>query len=142
MQEFLLNMSASQEQSISAAAITYAEMSATFRRALRGGRITEAQYNQAITGFQEQWENVDVPQVNDQLILRSGRIAQEHALRGCDAFQLASALEIEADMFVGCDDELQEAAQENGLVVWNPVNGSYFERSATGQDSGEGQIQE
>jgi predicted nucleic acid-binding protein len=104
-------------------------MHATFRRALRGRRITEEQYNQAVLEFNEQWENVDIPDVHGYLIRQSGRLAQEYALRGCDAFQLASALEVGADVFVGADNDLQNAAQENGFVTWNPVDGSFFTHS-------------
>ena len=33
------------------------------------------------------------------------------------------------------DDELQAVAQEHGLVVWNPVEGSFFEDSDEAEDS-------
>jgi hypothetical protein len=34
---------------------------------------------------------------------------------------LASALEIETDIFISTDNDLNVAALENGLFVWNPM---------------------
>jgi predicted nucleic acid-binding protein len=125
MQDFMLKISLAENIRVSASAVTYAEMHATFRRALRGMRITEEQYNLAVQDFNDQWEMVDIPDVNARLIRQSGRLAQEHVLRGGDAFQLASALEVEAEVFVCADDDLQQAAQESGLSTWNPVQGPF-----------------
>jgi hypothetical protein len=44
-----------------------------------------------------------------------------HKIKGCDAFQLASALEVETDIFISTDNDLNVAASENGLFVWNPM---------------------
>jgi hypothetical protein len=56
-------------------------------------------------------------------------------LRGCDAFQLASALEVDADVFIGADDDLQNAAQDSGFITWNPVDGAFPEPSDEERDS-------
>lgn len=134
IQEFLLNISRAEDTRLSASAVTYAEMHATFRRALKGKRIPEEQYHQAVLDFDEQWENIDIPDVHEDLIRQSGKLAQEYALKGCDAFQLASASEIKADVFVCADDDLQNAAQEIDLITWNPVDGSFFEGSYEERD--------
>lgn len=44
-----------------------------------------------------------------------------YTLKGCDAFQLASALMVGADLFVSSDDDLNNAAVQTGMTVWNPV---------------------
>ena len=61
-----------------ASAVTYAEMHATFKRSLNGNRLTEEQYNEAVSAFSDQWENVDIPVVNNLVIEESGKLAQKY----------------------------------------------------------------
>lgn len=129
IQKFILNESDAETNVFSASAVTYAEMLATLRRSLEGKRVTEDEYNQAVIAFKEQWENIDIPEVNDALIEKSGALAQKYSLKGCDAFQLASALTIRADVFVNSDDDLRNAAKHSGLTVWDPVDGEFSESS-------------
>ena len=89
IQKFILNESDAERNTFSASAVTYAEMLATLKRSLEGKRVTEDEYNQAVIAFKEQWENIDIPEVNDALIEKSGALAQKYSLKGCDAFQLA-----------------------------------------------------
>jgi predicted nucleic acid-binding protein len=109
-----------------AAAVTYAEMHATFTRAWKGGRLTEDELAALRAAFDEQWKSINFIEADESIILLSGELAKIHALRGCDAFQLASALRIQARLFISSDDELNEAAKQCGLLVWNPVCGEYF----------------
>jgi predicted nucleic acid-binding protein len=127
LQNFIQDKSDSEINVIAASAVTYAEMYATFRRAVRGNRITQEQYNQAVSDFEDQWDNVDIPETGSHLIKRSGLLARQYALKGCDAFQLASASEIQADMFICSDDDLKNAANDSGLTVWNPADGDFSE---------------
>jgi len=127
IQDLILIESQSESNIFAASAVTYAEMHATFKRSLKGNRITEDQYNGAVAVFNEQWENVDIPEVNNLLIEESGKLAQKYALKGCDAIQLASALKIHADLFINSDDDLRDAAKDSGLKVWNPVDGQFEE---------------
>ena len=129
IQKFILNESDAKTNVFSASAVTYAEMLATLRRSFGGRRVTEDEYNQAVIAFKEQWENIDIPEVNDALIEQSGALAQKYSLKGCDAFQLASALTIPADIFVNSDDDLYNAARDSGLTVWDPVDGEFSETS-------------
>ncbi len=127
LQNFIQDRSDSDTNVIAASAVTYAEMCATFRRAIRGNRITGEQYDQAVSDFEEQWDDVDIPETAGRLIRKSGLLASQYALKGCDAFQLASALEIRADIFVCSDDDLKDAANDSGLTVWNPADGEFSE---------------
>lgn len=129
IQKFILNESDAETNTFSASAVTYAEMLATLKRSLEGKRVTEDEYNQAVIAFKEQWENIDIPEVNDALIEKSGALAQKYSLKGCDAFQLASALTIRAEVFVNSDDDLRNAAKDSGLTVWDPVDGEFSESS-------------
>lgn len=65
--------------------------------------------------------------VDDAMFDESVVLVRRHRLRGCDSLQLASALRlaqaIGADddfTFVCADDELNQAAQAEGLTVENP----------------------
>jgi predicted nucleic acid-binding protein len=122
IQGFILEYPPGEENLFAASAVTYAEMIATLTRAYHGQRISEEDLEHMITSFQEQWKKVDVAEVNADLIEHSGQLAKKQALRGCDAFELASALDdTQARVFISCDNELNNAARDSGLEVWNPV---------------------
>ena len=55
------------------------------------------------------------------MIDKAGEIGLNHKIKGCDAFQLACAIEVKTDIFVSTDNDLNAAASENGLFVWNPM---------------------
>ncbi|HEC85080.1 MAG TPA: PIN domain-containing protein [Thioploca sp.] len=84
IQHFILQYPPDEENIFATSAVTYAEMIATLTRAYRGQRISEEDFEAMITTFQEQWEKVDVVEVNTDLIERSGQLARKHALRGCE----------------------------------------------------------
>lgn len=65
------------------------------------------------------------------LIEEASRLAEKHILRGYDAVQLASALEVRKVrqslnasplIFVSADAKLNQSAQNEGLLVENPLN--------------------
>ena len=120
IQKFIFNKSKSGENSFATSAVTYAEFYATIKRALRGNRIDHAQYNHVKNEFEKQWKNINVPIVNNELIENSGKLAERYALKGCDAFQLASAIAIKTDLFINSDRELELAARNCNIKVWNP----------------------
>jgi len=136
IQKFIFDKSNSEENIFSTSAVTYAEIYATLKRALNGERITEEQYNQIKDEFEEQWENVDIPLVNTVLIKNSGKLAEKYALKGCDAFQLASAIAIKANIFVNSDNELTEAAKDSNLIVWDPSEGEFITNSTNDKNIG------
>ncbi|MGE0084353.1 MAG: type II toxin-antitoxin system VapC family toxin [Desulfococcaceae bacterium] len=123
IQRFMIEQSRSEENVFAASAVTCAEMTATFRRAWKGQRIIEEEYEEILKEFREQLTIFTIAQVNGNLITLSGNLAETYALKGCDAFQLASALSLQTDVFVSCDEELNDAAEKCGLYVWNPVGG-------------------
>ncbi len=81
--------------------------------------------NQLVSDFKEQWKRFDAPDVDEDLVERSGELAEEYALKGCDAFQLASALESHVDVFISFDFALNDAAENRGFIAWNPVDGEF-----------------
>lgn len=104
-----------------ASPITYAETLSTLKRAHRGQRLSDEEFAGAVSLFEEQWANTQVVTVDMKLIARSGQLAKEYGLRGCDAFQLATALQAQTNLFIGADLELNDTAKTCGLKVWNPT---------------------
>lgn len=123
IQAFLFEKSQASGNIFATSAVTYAEIYATFARALKGRRIGETAFLQIKKEFELQWRNVDVPIVDKTLVESSGRIAEKYGLKGCDAFQLASALAMRATIFINSDKELATAAKDSHLIAWNPAKG-------------------
>ena len=125
IKNFLLEQSQIAENTRAASAVTLAEMIATLKRAVQGHRIKKEEYAPTLSGFKQQWEDMDIPHVDDHHIQQAGHLAETHTLKGCDAFQLASAQAIQANVFICSDRELYNAAKTERFIVWNPVNGEY-----------------
>jgi uncharacterized protein len=121
IQDFLLTEWLSGTHVFTASPITYAETLSTLKRAHRGQRLGDEEFARAVSLFEEQWANTQVVAVDMELITRSGQLAKEYGLRGCDAFQLATALQAQTNLFIGADLELNDTAKICGLTVWNPT---------------------
>lgn len=106
------------------AAVTKAEIMAGLSAIRRGRHITQREFNEAVANFREQWQIFSIADVTVALIDRAGEIGLNYKIKGCDAFQLASALESEADLLISTDSDLNAAAKESGLIVWNPMTES------------------
>lgn len=102
-------------------AVTKAEIMAALAAIRRGRHLTQRKFEKAVADFRGQWKTFHIPAVTISLIDRSGELGLNHKIKGCDAFQLASALEVNADLFVSTDVDLNAAASENGVEVWNPM---------------------
>jgi predicted nucleic acid-binding protein len=109
--------------------VSGAEVVAAFVRRRRGGSLTPDQESHAIAEFEDDWSNLyDLVRADRAVVSRAMLLAQRHGLRGYDAVQLASALEVNAlaqqfqdpFLFVSADDELNAAATAEGLQVENP----------------------
>jgi predicted nucleic acid-binding protein len=103
------------------AAVTKAEVMAGLSAIRRGRHITQREFEEAVANFREQWNVFSIADVTTALIDRAGEIGLNYKIKGCDAFQLASALEGEADLLISTDIDLNMAADAHGLTVWNPM---------------------
>jgi hypothetical protein len=107
------------------------EIAAAFAGKLRGGFITQAEYQQILTDL-----TMDCQQQYFLILVESSRIdeaielTRRHKLRGYDAVHLACALHynqvllqdgISSLVFVTADMELLQAAQAEGLTTENPL---------------------
>lgn len=122
VQQFIAHISRKQDVFLSVSVITYAEIMATLRRVRHENRIQHGDFLRVVADFRQEWKKLYVVNVTSALIERSGTLGLNHTLKGCDAFQLASALVIGADLFVSSDNELNNAAVRTEIAVWNPVS--------------------
>ncbi len=103
-----------------------------FVRKKNDGRITNLDYSQAgknlnyeIIDSGSDFKTISVP---DTLVLNSISLTETHSLNSVDAIVLRSALDIAAELrntgnrlvLVASDQHLLRAAQEEGLLIFNP----------------------
>jgi len=112
------------------ARITQVEIAAAIARRLKGRSIATADAQKALATFQHDLTNsYFTVEITPLLSSRAMSLATKHALRGYDAVQLAAALEANDERIadelspltlVSADDELNTAAEAEGLSVENP----------------------
>ena len=103
-----------------------------FVRKKNDGRITDLDYSQAeinlnyeIIDSGSEFKTISIP---DTLVLNSMSLIESHSLNSVDAIVLRSALYIAAELrntgnrlvLVASDQRLLRAAQDEGLLVFNP----------------------
>lgn len=114
------------------AQITGVEVVSAISRRQRGGSLTSTAANKSIARFKRDFQNkLRVLRLTDSVTSDAMRLAEIHGLRGYDAVQLATALELEnrfvsrklaSITFISADNQLNQAAQNEGLTVDNPNN--------------------
>ena len=109
--------------------ITGAEVIAAFAKRLRAGDITHVNYNKAVKAFERHFRRKYTRlDVTPAVVRRAMDLAKVNPLRGYDAVQLASALNLKdvlqklgaSLIFVSADETLCDAARAVGLSVDNP----------------------
>jgi len=117
------------------ASITYAEARAAFAQSRRLGVLSQPELRRVVTEFDAAWSGYNAVDINESLVLRAGQLAEEHALRGYDAVQLAAALEARPTvgeyLFASFDAHLNTAAEREGLHLAHPAE-KICERSGPG----------
>lgn len=114
------------------AQITGVEVVSAISRRQRGGSLTNTAANKSIARFKRDFQNkLRVLRLTDSVTSDAMLLAETHGLRGYDAVQLATALELEnrfasrtlaSITFASADNQLNQAAQNEGLPVDNPNN--------------------
>jgi len=115
---------------ITIAQIAGVEVVAAIARRVRAGMTSAADGAAAIQLFRGDFQaKYDVLPVTTQLIEEAMNLAELHRLRGYDAMQLAAVTGFEAQMtargigpltLISADDELNQAAQTEGLLTDDP----------------------
>jgi predicted nucleic acid-binding protein len=104
---------------IATALITYVEMFAVLTRLEKERRISATQYRMLAEQLDANWPSYWVVDLTGAIVQRAARLARRHALRGYDAVQLSSALEIrgnDADVeFLCFDRRLNAGARRERL---------------------------
>jgi predicted nucleic acid-binding protein len=101
--------------------LLYPETRAALAQAQRLGRLTHRQLREAADEFNGRWSQLDLVEVDVQLALRAGDLAESHGLRGYDAVHLSAADRVrDADLVVVAgDDALLHAASAEGMTIAN-----------------------
>jgi uncharacterized protein len=101
--------------------LIYAEARAALAQATRLGRLAATDLDATIDSLEGLYANLDLLEVDERLVRRSGELAQHHALRGYDAIHLAAAERIrdDATVMVAGDHDLCAAAGTLGMAVAN-----------------------
>ena len=117
---------------INIAEITYVEIISALSRRHRGNTISTTNFQRSLNRFRKLFRNkFFVTPIDLKIIEEAGFLAEKHYLRGYDAVQLASALEVQKTrqsvgassiIFVSADNALNLAATSEGLTVDNPNN--------------------
>lgn len=112
------------------ARISGAEVVSAITRRSRGGDLSQADMTVAIADFRNDFERqYRVLEITPTVITRAMSLAENHALRGYDAVQLAAALEVNDRSLVlalsgltliSADKALNAAARVEGLTVDDP----------------------
>lgn len=97
--------------------LAYPEVRAALAAAGRDRRLDGEAQRQAETAWEEYWAATRVVALTEEIALRAGELASEHALRGADAVHLASALAVDTDdlLFAAWDQRLRSGAEATGM---------------------------
>lgn len=111
--------------------ITLVEVMAALTRRAKV-KTQNSRYQKVVKRFERDIKDrYSVFKINDTIISDAVKLAAKYALRGYDAVQLASALSVEIELnnlnllpitFISADNELNSAAQSEGLIVKKPSN--------------------
>lgn len=122
----------SSNNSIYVARIAGVEVTSALARRRKGNRLSPTETAKAIKRFEKHFNRrYGKVNITSDLITSAMKLADKHSLRGYDAVQLTAALEVEAEIksvgssgliFVSADNDLNTAAQAEGLTIENPNN--------------------
>ncbi|MGH9200595.1 MAG: type II toxin-antitoxin system VapC family toxin [Vicinamibacterales bacterium] len=103
--------------------VSRAEVAAAFAKAVRSNILPDDEARKAHRKFAADWPDYARLPVTGGLVARAEALAWDHALRGYDAVQLASALmwqeSVGAEVVVATfDAQLWKAARREGLNAW------------------------
>ncbi len=120
----------SAHHAIYAARLTEVEVCAALARRHKGLKLAADQFHKSVKRLRRDFtERLAVTATLESIVIEALRLAESYALRGYDALQLASALEanrrrvshhLSPLTLVSSDEDLNEAAQAEGLTVEDP----------------------
>lgn len=125
---------------VAASLVSRAEVAAALAKAVRSGLLSEDEARKAQRTFAGEWPDLARIPVTEALVARAETLAWDHALRGYDAVQLASALtwqeSVGTDIVVATfDTQLWKAARQAGMKAW-PENLTDSGQTGAAPDAG------
>ena len=99
--------------------VTYAEVLSAMTRGHRSGRITDRDYSAAKLRFRQDWREILVIELREDVLSDVERLIESHGLRGFDAVHLCSACWLDEPRlsFACFDQRLRAAAAAEKLAV-------------------------
>ena len=101
------------------AALSHAEILATFYRLRRDGRASQSELEQLLGGFSDDWKNLLIVAYGKQVQNTAEKSIARSPLKGADLVHLASALKLVEEglevVLLTFDLRLEKAAQDHGL---------------------------
>ena len=120
------------KQRIYIAQITIVEIVSAITRREKGGSTTSQEAVKALNQFEQDWKTeITIIDFSANLVNKAAALAKKHALRGYDAVQLATVLEVHNERealglspltLLSADTDLNVAAIAEGLTVDDPNN--------------------
>jgi predicted nucleic acid-binding protein len=114
------------------ASVTRVEVISAFARRLKGKTLNPSDATMISQQFKTDFAaDLRVLEITPELLDEAVLLTESHALRGYNAIQLSSAVELSKEIialklgsliFVSADNELNSAAQAEGLQIENPNN--------------------
>lgn len=105
---------------LGASRLAWVEVHSAFAGAQRSGRITAAQGRRAVAEFRDDWEDLEVFELDHERSSLGADLVAAYALSGADAVHLATALSVAsraATILATWDRRLHAAALDCGLSV-------------------------
>ena len=120
------------KQRIYIAQITIVEIVSAITRREKGGSTTTQEALNALVQFEQDWKTeITIIDLSANLVNDAVALARKYALRGYDAVQLATVLEVHNQRMtlglspltlLSADNDLNNAAISEGVAVDNPDN--------------------
>ena len=104
-------------EDITVSALCLAEIISALCGLRRERTLREDHYESIKKRLLVEFEDLTLCELAPQVIARAVVLLEAHSLRTLDALQLASALEMNAEMFVSADARQIKAARQQGLAV-------------------------
>jgi uncharacterized protein len=108
-------------ESIYVSSISFPEVISALCRLQREGKISGAQYHKIKNLFIQDFEDFDICEMIPQVIAQSTHLLEKYPLRAMDALHLASALEIQAEIFISSDIRQLLAAKKLKLKSYTDL---------------------
>ena len=117
-----LTEAVAEAEAVATSLIAYTESRAALARARRESRLSTQAYRRIVGEFVEDWPRYITIAVTDPLVKDAGDLADRRALRGYDALQLASVLNLCQQVtvsvtFLAFDRTLSLAAKREGVAL-------------------------